>query len=164
MSHILLKAWLNVRRHSLNMRNYIKRTATKAVDTINIMNPIPVQRRLACTTPVREAAHWPGLDLYDEERRKLEDGCVEVAVVSLFVRWRLFCVDKLLLLAYGDQGRQGSPLRLITTWRLPPPVQGGEVIRCPFSVSLLVFETIYPCAALLARVFCGNTTTSHPIF
>ncbi|SRR5260221_9517339 len=152
MDHILLKAWLNVRRHSLNMRNYVKRTATKAVDTINIMNPVPVQRRFTSTTAVGEAGHWPGLDLYDEERRKLEDGCDEVAVVSLFVRWRLFCVDKLFLLAYGDQGRQDSPLRLIAAWRFPPPVQGGEVIRCPFNASLLVFATIYPWAALLARV------------
>lgn len=115
MGHILLKDWLNIRRHSLNLRNYVKRTATKAADTINILNPKPVQRRLASTTAVREAAHWPGLELYDEERRKLEDGTVEVAMVILFVRSRLFYVDKSFLLAYGDQGRQDGPLRLITT-------------------------------------------------
>jgi len=74
------KCYSNSLLASLNMRNYVKRTATKAADTINIMNPKPVQRRLASTTPVREAAHWPGLDLYDEERRKLEDGPVEVAM------------------------------------------------------------------------------------
>ena len=110
------------------MRDYIKRTATTAADAINIMNPIPHQRS-SSTTAVRESAHWPGLDLYDEERPKLEDGCVEVVMVSLFVRWRLFCIDESFLLAYGNQGGQDSPLRRITTWRLPPPAQGGEVTR-----------------------------------
>jgi len=124
------------------MRNYVKRTATTAADAISIMNPIPLHQRSSSTTAGREPAHWPRLDLYDEEQPKLEAGSVEMVVVSLFARWRLFCVDKSSLLACGDQGRQDSPLRMITTLRLPLPAQGGEVIRCLFSASLLVFATI----------------------
>jgi len=61
------------------MRNYVKRTATSAADTINIMNPLPLRQRSAIgrvpPTP------WPGLDLYEEERPK--DASVEGVVVSL---------------------------------------------------------------------------------
>jgi hypothetical protein len=68
------------------MRNYVKHHAIKAADTINILNPTPVQRRLATTSTVRvgEGSHWAGPrpDLHDEELRKLEDGNLEV--VSLF--------------------------------------------------------------------------------
>jgi len=110
------------------MRNYVKRTATTAADTINIMNPMPLRKRSSSTMAGREPAHWPRLDLYDEEQPKLEDGSVEMVVVSPFARRRLFCVDETSLLACGDQGRQDSPLRMITTWRIPLPVQCREVI------------------------------------
>ena len=86
------------------MRNYVKRTATTAADAINIMNPVPLHHRSSSTTAGRGSAHWPRLDVYDEEQPKLDDGSVEVIVVSLSVRLRLSCIGDTFLLACGDQG------------------------------------------------------------
>jgi hypothetical protein len=58
------------------MRNYVKRNAT---DTINIMNPLPLRQRSAIERVPPN--HWPGLDLYEEERPK--DTSAEGVMVSL---------------------------------------------------------------------------------
>jgi len=74
------KCYSNALLASLNMRNYVKRTATTAADTINIMNPMPLRKRSSSTMAGREPAHWPRVDLYDEEQPKLDDGSVEMVV------------------------------------------------------------------------------------
>lgn len=100
--NILLKG----RHHSLNMRNYVKRAATSAADTINIMNPLPLRQRPAMGRVPPNP--WPGLDLYEEGRPK--DANVEGVMVSLFGTRRLIPTENLFLPAFADQGRQDSQL------------------------------------------------------
>jgi len=66
------KCYSNSLLGTLNMRNYIKRTATSAGDAINIMNPGPLhQRSLSGRIP----GPWRGIELSDEEQPT--DGSVD---------------------------------------------------------------------------------------
>jgi hypothetical protein len=85
------------------MRNYVQRSATSAMDTINIMNPLPFHQRSATG---RVPNHWQ--DLYQQERPK--DANVEGAVVSLIGTRRLIPTEKVFLPAFGDQGREDSQM------------------------------------------------------
>jgi hypothetical protein len=61
------------------MRNYIKRNATSAGDTINIMNPGPLHQR---STTGRIPGPWRGgIELSDEEQPN-DSGSVEGVMVS----------------------------------------------------------------------------------
>ena len=84
-----LENWFTCKHNSLNMRNYVKRTAAAPGDIINIMNPIgsPPCQRVGYPMPMRARAARIGYDVYDEEEKEENIGVTERTLgASTFLR------------------------------------------------------------------------------
>lgn len=75
----ILETRLKSRHHSLNMRDYVKRTAETAVEVPSRSKGLSQSASYPMTR--RAGDSWPGLDCYDEERTK--DERIEGGLVSL---------------------------------------------------------------------------------
>lgn len=82
------KCYSNSLLATLNMRNYVKRTAVTPVDIINIMNPIclPPNQRGSYPMPMRARPARVGYDLYDEEEKEETTVSTERAMGALEIK------------------------------------------------------------------------------
>ncbi|KAI0273982.1 hypothetical protein BGY98DRAFT_104196 [Russula aff. rugulosa BPL654] len=82
------KCYSNSLLATLNMRNYVKRTAATPVDVINIMNPIgsPSSQRGSYPMPMRARAARIEYDVYHDEEKGETSGSTERAMGALEIK------------------------------------------------------------------------------
>lgn len=82
------KCYSNSLLATLNMRNYVKRTAVTPVDVINIMNPICLSpnQRTSYPMPMRARAARIGYDVYHEEEKEETTGATEGTMGALEIK------------------------------------------------------------------------------